>query len=65
MSYSVCLKCENMVSQYEKYCNKCEKTHKQNENYWKNPDKGIFQNTFLRDLIIESDKISKETRNDN
>ncbi len=51
-----------MVSQYEKYCNKCKKTHKQDENYWKNPDKGIWDNIILKDLVINSDKISKENK---
>ena len=27
MSFSICIKCETMVGNYEKYCNNCIKTH--------------------------------------
>ena len=38
MSYSQCIKCESMVSGYEKYCSDCVEKYgvKQDENWHKN-----------------------------
>lgn len=35
MSYSVCLRCEKAVRQYEKYCDECAREYRQDENFWK------------------------------
>jgi hypothetical protein len=44
MSYSTCVKCEEMVPAYEKYCAACLKRHPdlvQIADYWKHPSQPI------------------------
>lgn len=43
MSYSVCLKCEKKVSQYEKYCASCECEYKQDKMFWKTASYDYFK----------------------
>lgn len=34
MSYSICLKCKDIVGGYEKYCQECAKRYHQNRSFW-------------------------------
>jgi len=43
MSYSICLRCKDMVSQYEKYCDVCAKQYRQDATFWKDSQMyGLF-----------------------
>jgi len=56
MSYSVCFKCREMVSAYEKYCKSCAPNHKQDKNFYKTFSYSVSDEE--RQKQIEADKIN-------
>ncbi len=61
MSYSVCLKCKEMVGMYQKYCTECETTHKQDELFWKNPLSHLmWSDSDARNLDLKKDSVKTE-----
>jgi len=59
VSYSVCFKCKEMVSRYEKYCVACAKKYKQDELYWKT--RNGHPNDLQREETLKIDKFLKFT----
>lgn len=62
MSYSICFKCEKMVSRYEKYCVECSKYYHQDEEYWKRD--GNYKKLGDKEIMtleLENDKIKPNT----
>jgi len=57
VSYSVCLKCNERVSGYEKYCTECEKKYKQNKDYWKGSDVCPYDDNVEKEKIFKKDLI--------
>ena len=53
MSYSTCIKCDETVGMYQKYCSDCEKEYKQDINFWKNNMLKSNYNSSERELEIE------------
>jgi hypothetical protein len=54
MSYSVCVSCQNMVPQYEKYCDSCLSEHpelRQVDDYWRNPVNASESPVALVDIL--------------
>ena len=60
MSYSICLKCEQTVGSYQKYCSECEKAYKQDKDFWRNGESYlIFSEKEARQGEIDRDKLTQ------
>lgn len=64
MSYSVCLRCKEMVGQYEKYCIECAKKYKQDKDFWRNNGYDAFQEP-RREKEMCKDDLANEQRGTN